>query len=71
MISDLFYITEVKHNTDLHTEVWEDFSYLSPTKRYRWKEIILHSVHCPNNLLKHLFVTLLINYFHLLNRFNQ
>lgn len=41
-------------------QLWEDQSYLSLAETDRRKKIILHSVHRSNNLLKHLFVTLLI-----------
>lgn len=42
--------------------------HLSSAQRYRWKEIILHSVHRSNNLLKHLFVALLIHHLDLLHK---
>lgn len=36
--------------------------HLSSTQRHRWKEIILHSVHGTNYILKHLFVSLCIDH---------
>lgn len=39
--------------------------YLSLVQGYRWKEIILHSVHRPNNLLKHLLVARVIYHLNL------
>lgn len=41
----------------------DNYGYVA--KRHRWKEVVLHSIHCPNDLLKHLFAALLIWDFHL------
>lgn len=43
-------------------------AYLSPTQRHRGEEIVLHSVHHTNNLLKDLFVALLIYNLNLLDK---
>lgn len=52
----------------MHVYVSSSSSYFSPAQRYRRKEIILHSVHRPNNLLKYPFVALLIYHLHLLHK---